>query len=75
MDVNTGTHEKEDVISLFLPALDHLGVLFLCGFGVYGEEWSRAVTEVRFPMRWLRWLIPCRLSLTTAWTPVFYLRL
>jgi hypothetical protein len=39
------THKNEDSISIFLPALDHLLVLFLCSFGIYGEERSRAVTE------------------------------
>jgi hypothetical protein len=58
MNTGTGTHENEDSISIFLPALDHLVVLFLCGFGVYGEEWSRAVTEDGFSMRWLRWCWP-----------------
>jgi hypothetical protein len=46
MNVNTRTHKNEDPISILLPALDHLIVLVLCGFGVYGEERSRAVTEV-----------------------------
>ena len=58
MNTGTGTHENEDSISIFLPALDHLVVLFLCGSGVHGEEWSRAVTEVGFSMRWLRWCWP-----------------
>jgi hypothetical protein len=43
---NTRTHKNEDAISIFLPALGHLVVLFLRGFGVYREERFRAVTEV-----------------------------
>jgi hypothetical protein len=31
-NTDTVTHEKEDPISILLPALDHLAVLFLCGF-------------------------------------------
>ena len=38
MDAYKRTHEYEDVINLFLPAIDHLVVLVLCGVGVYGEE-------------------------------------
>ena len=64
MDAHTRTHEIEDAIKIFFPALDHLVVLFLRGFGVYGEQWSRAVTEVGFS---LRWLIPCRPSLTAIY--------
>ena len=53
MNANTMTHKNEDPISIFLPALDHLVILFLCFFGVYGEERSRAVTEVGFSLQWL----------------------
>jgi hypothetical protein len=53
MDANTETHENEDAISIFLPALDHFVVLLLCGFGVYREELSRAVTEDIFPLQLL----------------------
>ena len=42
------THEKEDPLCIFLPALDHFVVFFLYGFGVYGEERSRAVNEGEF---------------------------
>jgi hypothetical protein len=56
---NARTHKDEDAISIFLPALDHLVVLFLCGFGVYGEERPRAVTKVGFSLQKLRWLIRC----------------
>ena len=45
VNADTKTHENEDTISIFLAALDHIDVLFLCGFGVYGEKWFRAVTE------------------------------
>jgi hypothetical protein len=41
----TSTHKNEDPNSISSPALDHFVVLFLCGFGVYGEERSGAVTE------------------------------
>jgi hypothetical protein len=58
MNASTRTHEKEDPISVFLPAFDHLVVFFLCSLGIYGEEWPRAVTEVRFP---LQRPIQCRL--------------
>jgi hypothetical protein len=30
MDINTGTHEYEDPIGVFLPAVGHLVVFFLC---------------------------------------------
>jgi hypothetical protein len=60
MNGNTRTYKNEDAISIFLPALDHLVVLFLCGFGVYGEERSRAVTKARR----FRWLIRGQLSLS-----------
>lgn len=50
MNPNMRTHKKEHPIGIFLPALDHLVVLFLCDFGIYGKERSRAVTK-------LRWLI------------------
>ena len=55
---DTKTHKNEDPISILLPAFDHLVVFFLCSLGVYGEERSRAVTEVRFSLRWRIW---CRL--------------
>ena len=55
---DTRTHENEDPTSILLPAIDHLVVFFLCSFGVYGEEWSRAVAEVGFSLRWRIW---CRL--------------
>ena len=55
---DTRTHENENPISILLPAIDHLVVFFLCSLGVYGEEWSRAVTEVGFSLRRQIW---CRL--------------
>jgi hypothetical protein len=45
MTDNMSSHKDEDPICIFLPAVDHLVVLFLCGFAVYGEKRSRAVTE------------------------------
>ena len=51
MNATTKTHENEDAIGIFLPTLDHLVVLFLCGFGVYGEEGPRAVTKVGFSLQ------------------------
>ena len=48
-----GTHENEDSIRIFLPALDHLFVFIICNLGVYGEERSGAVTEAGFSLRWL----------------------
>jgi hypothetical protein len=59
MNVDTGTHENEDAISILLPAFDHLVVFILCNVGVYGEEFPRAVTEVGFP---LQGLVRCRLG-------------
>jgi len=56
------THENEDPVSIFLPALNPLVVLFLGGFGVHGEEWSRAVSEVGSSLRW-QWMISCWLRL------------
>jgi hypothetical protein len=53
MNGNTRTHKNEDAISIAFPSLGILVVLFLCGFGVYGEEGSRAVTEIGFNLRWL----------------------
>ena len=50
MNADTWTHENEDGISILLPAFDHLVVFILCGIGVYGEEFSRAVTEVGFSL-------------------------
>jgi hypothetical protein len=37
MIADTRTHENEDPISIFLPALDHLVVLFLRSLGIYGK--------------------------------------
>jgi hypothetical protein len=48
MNGNTKTHKNEDAISIVFPALSILVVLFLCGFGVYGKERSRAVTKIGF---------------------------
>jgi hypothetical protein len=62
MNGNTRTYKNEDAISIVFPVLGVLVVLFLCGFGVYGEELSRAVTETGFylqRLQWLRWLIRC----------------
>ena len=53
MKANTMTHKNEDAISIFLPALGHLVILFLCCFRVYGEEQSRAVGKARISKRWL----------------------
>jgi hypothetical protein len=58
MNAGTGTYKNENPISILLPTLNHLVVLFLCGLGVDGEEQSRAVTEARCSSGWLRWLIP-----------------
>ena len=55
---DTRTHENEDPVSILLPAINHLVVFFLCSLGVYGEERSRAVTEVGFSLGWRTW---CRL--------------
>ena len=44
-DMKAMRRTHEDPMSIFLPALDHLVVRFLCGFGVHGEGWSRVVTE------------------------------
>jgi hypothetical protein len=60
MNGDTRTHKNEDAISIVFPALGVLVVLFLCGFGVYGEERPRAVTEIGSS---LRWLILCPLHL------------
>jgi hypothetical protein len=53
MDGDTRTHENEDAIGIFLPALDHLVVFIICGLGIYREERAGAVTEVGFSLRWL----------------------
>jgi len=53
MNGNARTHKNEDAISIVFPALGILVVLFLCGFGVYGEERPRAVTEIGSSLRWL----------------------
>ena len=63
MNADTRTHEDEDPISIFLPALDHLVVLFLCDFGIYGEERPRAVTRVRSLLQRLVW---CRLRVVVV---------
>ena len=47
---NTRTHENEDAISVFLPALDYLLVLFLCSLGIYREEPTGAVTKDGFSL-------------------------
>ena len=47
------THEDENPIRIFLPALGHFVVFIVCGLGVYGEERPGAVTEVGFSMKWL----------------------
>jgi hypothetical protein len=57
MNADTRTHENEYPVSVLLPAVDHLVVLFLCDLGVHGEERPRAVTKVGFS---LRWRIRCR---------------
>jgi hypothetical protein len=51
MDSNTGTHEKEDSISIFLPSVDHLLVFNICSLGVDGEERAGAVTKVGFSLQ------------------------
>jgi hypothetical protein len=53
MNADTRTHENEDPIGIFLPALNHLVVFVIRSLGVYGEERTRAVTEVGFSMQWL----------------------
>ena len=55
MNADTRTHKKENAFSILLPTLDHLVVLILCGFGVYGEEGPRAVPEIRLPLQLLVW--------------------
>ena len=47
------THEDENPVSIFLPALGHFVVFIVCGFGVYGEERPGAVTKVGFSVEWL----------------------
>jgi hypothetical protein len=59
MNGNTRTHKYEDAIGIIFPTLGILVVFFLCGFEVYGEEWSRAVTKIGFYLRWLRWSARC----------------
>jgi hypothetical protein len=54
---NTRTYKNEDAISIVFPVFGVLIVLFLCGFGVYGEEGSGAITEIGL------WLIQCWLRL------------
>ena len=46
MSSNRRTHENEDAICIVFPAFGVIVVLFLCGFGVYGEEKSGTVTEI-----------------------------
>jgi hypothetical protein len=53
MNADTTTHENEDSIGIFLPAIDHLVVLFLCNLRIYGEEQSRAITKVGAPLELL----------------------
>jgi hypothetical protein len=53
MDFDTRTHEKEDSIGIFLPALNHLVVFIICSLGVYGEERFGAVAEIGLSLRWL----------------------
>jgi hypothetical protein len=59
MNANAKTHKNENTVRVLLPALDHLVIFFLSGFGVYGEERPRAVTKAGFS---LRWLTRCELS-------------
>jgi hypothetical protein len=47
------THEYEDSISAFSPALDHLIVFFLCNIRIHGEERPRAITELGVLIRFL----------------------
>jgi hypothetical protein len=53
MGADARTHKNEDPISVFLPALDLLVVVYLCSRGVKGKERPRAVTEVGLSSRWL----------------------
>ena len=53
MNTNTWTHKNQNPFGILLPAPDNLIILFLCGFGAYGEEWSRVVTKARFCFRGL----------------------
>jgi hypothetical protein len=55
MDADARTHKNEDSISVFLPALDFLVIVYLCSRGVKGEERPRAVTEVGLSSGWLIW--------------------
>lgn len=57
MNDDMRTHKNEDAIGIAFPTLCVLAVLFLCGFGVCGEELSRAVTKAGF---FSRWQIRCR---------------
>ena len=41
INANTRTYKDEDPFSILLPALDHLRVIFFCGFGAYEEERCR----------------------------------
>ena len=53
MNVDAMTHEDKDSLSILLPGFHHLVVFIFDGLGIHGEELLRAVTEVRFFMRWL----------------------
>ena len=53
MNADMGTHKDENAISILLPTLNQLVVLVLGGLGVYGEEPTRAVPEIRFSLPWL----------------------
>jgi hypothetical protein len=57
-----GTHKNKNSFSIFLPALDHLVIIFLCGFGAYLEERCRVGG---FSSRW-RWLN----RFSACWLPV-----
>ena len=46
--------QHEDPISIFLPALGHLIILFLCSLGVHREDRPGAVTKVGV-LQWLIW--------------------
>jgi hypothetical protein len=62
------THENEDSIGIFLPAVGHLIVFFLCSLRIQGEEGPRAVAKVGFPLRWswllILWLVVAIISCT-----------
>ena len=52
-NVDTMTHEDKNSLGILLPGFDHLVVFLFCGLGIHGEERLRAVTDVRFYLRWL----------------------